>query len=122
MNSDNNFSSEMEALLDCIGEWILEDEQQPGLLNPVRYQQLQFTYHVMHELADGTDMKVAYEIHEPFNSMGSVSLEGEPLEFADCRWLARAISLADNLEVYPLTTGKLRMVLTFHGLVKKLNS
>ena len=25
---NENFSSEMEALLDCIGQWILEDEQQ----------------------------------------------------------------------------------------------
>ena len=36
---NENFTSEMEALLDCLGQWILEDEQQPGIISPVRYQQ-----------------------------------------------------------------------------------
>ena len=66
-------------------------------------------------------MKIGYQIHEPFNSMASITIEGDQLEFADCRWLSRAIGLADNLEVYPLTTGKIRMVLTFHGMVRKIS-
>lgn len=115
---NENFSSEMETLLDCIGQWILEDEQQPGIINPVRYQQLQLSYNVLEKLTADTDMQIAYEIHEPFNSMGSISIEGNQLEFVNCRWLARAVCFASNLEVYPLTTGKLRMVLTFHSLVK----
>lgn len=117
---NENFNREIEALLDSIGEWILEDEQQPGIINPVRCQQLQLSHNVLMKLAAGTDMQIAYEIHEPFNSMGSISIEGDQLEFANCRWLARAIGFASNMEVYSLTTGKLRMVLTFHGLVKRV--
>lgn len=117
---NENFSSEMEALLDCIGQWILEDEQQPGIINPVRYQQLQLAHNVLEKLTAGTDMQLAYEIHEPFNSMGSISIEGDQLGFANCRWLAWAVGFASNMEVYPLTTRKLRMVLTFHGLVKRV--
>lgn len=117
---NENFSSEMEALLDCLGEWILEDEQQPGIINPGRYQQFQFSHKLMQKLVTGTDMKLCAEIHEPFNSMGSIAVEGDQLEFLNCRWLARAIGFADNLEVYPLSTGRLRLVLTFHGLVKRV--
>jgi len=52
--------------------------------------------------------------------MGSICIEAEQLEFENCRWLARAIRFASNVEVYPLTSGKIRLVLTFHGLLKKL--
>ena len=117
---NENFSSEMEAILDCIGQWIVEDEQQPGIINPARYQQLQLAHNILVKLTAATDMQIAYGIHEPYRSMGSISVEGDQLEFANCRWLGRAIGFASNVEVYPLTTGKIRMVLTFHGLVKKL--
>ena len=117
---NENFSSEMEALLDCLGQWILEDEQQPGIISPVRYQQFQLSHDLPKKLITGIDMKISYEIHEPFNSMGSITIEGDQLEFTNCRWLSRAVGFADNLEVYPLTTGKIRMVLTFHGLVRKI--
>ena len=117
---NENFSSEMEALLDCLGQWILEDEQQPGIISPVRYQQFQLSHDLLKKLITGIDMKISYEIHEPFNSMGSITIEGDQLEFTNCRWLSRAVGFADNLEVYPLATGKIRMVLTFHGLVRKI--
>lgn len=119
MNSEN-FNSEMDALLDCLGQWILEDEQQPHIVNPARYQQFQLAHNVLQKLTADTGMKVSYEIHEPFSSMGSISIEGEQLEFYNCRWLAKAIGFASNLEVYPLTSGKIRLVLTFHGLAKKV--
>ena len=118
---NENFSSEMEALLDCLGQWILEDEKQPGIISPVRYQQFRLSHDLLQKLITGSDMKIDYEIHEPFNSMGSITIEGDQLEFANCRWLSRAVGFADNLEVYPLATGKIRMVLTFHGMVRKIS-
>lgn len=118
---NENFSSEMEALLDCLGQWILEDEQQPGIISPVRYQQFRLSHDLLQKLIIGSDMKIGYEIHEPFNSMGSITIEGDQLEFANCRWLSRAVGFVDNLAVYPLSTGKIRMVLTFHGMVRKLS-
>ena len=54
--------------------------------------------------------------HEPFKSMGYISLEGESLEIPDPVPFARAAALADNLEVYPLASGRVRLTLTFLGL------
>ena len=62
------------------------------------------------------------ELHKPFQSMGSICLEGEDLVFLQCKQLSRAISFADNVDVFPLTNGKIRFVLTFHGLTKKVNA
>lgn len=117
---NKNFDSEMEAFLDCLGQCILEDEQQPGIINPLCYQQLQLSYHILQKHVANTDMELSYELHKPFNSMGSIRIVGDDLVFENCRWLARAIGFASNLEVYPLVTGKLCMVLTFHGLVKRI--
>ncbi len=65
----------MESLLDRVGQKILENEQQPGIIDPVRYQQLQLSYNVLEELTADTDMQISYEIHEPFNSVGSITLK-----------------------------------------------
>lgn len=119
MNNEN-FSVETEMLLDHIGRLIMEDERRPGIINPVRLWQLQFSHALLAGLSVNADVRIECKAHEPFPSVGSISIEGDMIEFEDCPQLAAAIRLADNLDIYPLTTGKIRMVLTFHGLVKRV--
>lgn len=114
--------NELDELIDCIGQWILEDEQQPSTLQPLRLQMMNFSYSVLKRIAVENGMTVSYELHKPFQSMGSICLEGEDLVFLQCKQLSRAISFADNVDVFPLTNGKIRFVLTFHGLTKKVNA
>ena len=114
--------NELNELIDCIGQWILEDEQQPSTLLPLRLQMMNFSYSVLKRIAVENGMTVSYELHKPFQSMGSIRLEGEDLVFLQCKQLARAISFADNVDVFPLTNGRIRLVLTFHGLTKKFTS
>ena len=114
--------NELDELIDCIGQWILEDEQQPSTLQPLRLQMINFSYSVLKRIAAENGMTVSYELHKPFQSMGSICLEGEDLVFLNCKQLARAISFADNIDVFPLTNGRIRLVLKFHGLTKKFTS
>lgn len=113
--------NELDELIDCISQWILEDEQQPSTLQPIRLQMMNFSYRILKHIAEENGMTVSYELHKPFQSMGSICLEGEDLVFLHCKQLARAISFADNIDVFPLTNGRIRLVLTFHGLTKKVN-
>ena len=113
--------NELDELIDSIGQWILEDEQQPSTLQPLRLQMMNFSYSVLKRIAVENGITVSYELHKPFQSMGSICLEGEDLVFLHCKQLARAIGFADNIDVFPLTNGKIRLVLTFHGLTKKVN-
>lgn len=117
MKREFDEARELDELIDSIGEWILEDEQKPGLLNPSRVKQMQFSYSVMERLTQESEMQITYVMHEPFKSVGSIALEGDFLEFSDCKWLGRAIEFANNIEVYPLSNGRVRLVMTFHGLV-----
>lgn len=114
--------NELDELIECIGQWILEDEQQPSALQPIRLQMMNFSYSILKHIAEENGMTVSYELHKPFQSMGSICLEGEDLVFLQCKQLSRAISFADNVDAFPLTNGKIRLVLTFHGLTKKVNA
>ena len=114
--------NELDELIECISQWILKDEQQPSTLQPIRLQMMNFSYSILNRIAAENGMTVSYELHKPFQSMGSICLEGEDLVFLRCKQLSRAISFADNVDVFPLTNGRIRFVLTFHGLTKKVNA
>lgn len=114
--------NELDELIECIGQWILEDEQQPSALQPIRLQMMNFSYSILKHIAEENGMTVSHELHKPFQSMGSICLEGEDLVFLQCKQLSRAISFADNVDVFPLTNGRIRFVLSFHGLTKKVNA
>jgi len=120
MKRDFDEARDLDELIDSIGEWILEDEMKPGILNPLRVQQMRFSHSVMKNLTRDSKMQVTYTMHEPFTSMGSITVEGDHLEFSDCKWLGRAIEFASNVEVYPLAEGGVRLVLTFHRLVSRV--
>lgn len=74
---------EMDELIENIGRWISRDEARPSILNPVRVQQIRLTDTILHRLTNGTDIQISTSLHDPFNSMGYIIVEGETLEFSD---------------------------------------
>lgn len=123
-NIEFQTDDEVWAMIDntvvTVGEAILADESKPAMLVPHKIQQMQFAYGVAKYLTKGTDAKVTYSLNEPFKSMGSISIEGTKLAFTNSEWFARAAEFASNTEVYPLTNGKVKMTMTFHGLVRNI--
>lgn len=115
-------NKEWDELIDSIGRWIIEDETRPSILNPMRMEQLCFSKAALQKLVNGSNVKVSAAIYEPFNSMGSICVEGENLEFGDCKWLGRVIEFASNAEIFQTSAGKVRMVLTFHGLTTPIET
>ena len=95
--------NELDELIECISQWILKDEQQPSTLQPIRLQMMNFSYSILKHIAEENGMTVSYELHKPFQSMGSICLEGEGLVFLHCKQMARAISFADNVDGITLT-------------------
>lgn len=111
-----NAEMELDSIIESIGEQIIHDESTPGILHLPRVKQMQFSYAVLQKLCEDEDMTVRYIQNEPFQSMGSIYVEGDSLSFLNCKWLGRAVEFADNVEIYPLLNERVRMVLTFHGL------
>lgn len=109
---------EMDDLIKFVGTEISKGYEFPAVLIPSRLKQMQFAYKVLEKLTVGRNVRLTYEIHKPWNSMGSIVLEAKELVFNDAEWFSRAAEFASNTEVYPLTNGNVRMAFTFHGLTK----
>ena len=114
--SDSEIEEAMDSLVISVANDIAQDESRTSIINPYRMQQILYTYKVMKYLMRGTSAKVTYKLHEPYQSMGSVSVTGKDIEFKKVSWFIRAAELASNYEVYPKTDGTVCMTFTFHGI------
>ena len=115
-SSDSEIEEATDSLMISIANDIAQDESRTSIINPHRMQQLLYTYKVMKYLMKGTSAKVTYKLHEPYQSMGSVSVTGKDIEFKKVSWFLRAAELASNYEVYPKTDGTVCMTFTFHSI------
>ena len=120
-NSDEEVQEMLDGIVASVGEAIMAEEEGTSILSPIKIQQMQFAYGVLQYLIKGTGAKITYALNEPFKSMGSISVEGKNLSFTNAEWFARSAEFASNTEIYPLANGKVRMTMTFHGLVRQIN-
>lgn len=60
-----------------------------------------------------------FEQSEIAPSSGDIIIEAEEIRFVGTKWFARIAELADNIDVYPLTDGAIRMTVGFYGLLDK---
>lgn len=119
--TDEEVDEALDALITTVAEGLVEQDSKTAVINPYKIQQVLYTYKVLKYLVKGTKgASVSYELHEPFKSMGSVSVVGKNLVFRKPEWFMKAVELADNFEVYPKTDGTLQMDFTFHGLTKPI--
>ena len=114
--SDSEIEEAMDSLVISVANDIAQDESRTSIINPYRMQQILYTYKVMKYLMKGASAKVTYKLHEPYQSMGNVSVTGKDIEFKKVSWFLRAAELASNYEVYPKTDGTVCMTFTFHGI------
>ena len=122
-NFDSNFKSDedmeraFDELIDSLRDRIESDESKEMALNEKKVNQLLFTYATLKYLTkDDEDVEVSYKIGEPFKITGSVSVEGTEIEFSSGKWFSRAAKFANNVEIYPLVNGKVRITFTFHSI------
>ena len=119
-HTDEEVWEMLDNVVVTVGEAIMADEEKPAVLNPIKIQQMQFAYGVLKYLTKDAGVNLTYALNEPFKSMGSISAEGKNLSFTNSEWFSRAAEFASNTEMYPLANGKVRMTLTFHGLVRPI--
>lgn len=112
--------AEFDPFIIALGNVIQACESRQCIVNPQRLQEFQEAYRILETIAEENGALLTYKLHEPFKSMGSISLQGADLVFENPEALAKAISLASNMEVYPLTDGTIRMGFAFHGLTQPI--
>lgn len=119
-DNKNERGAEADASILSIGERVAAEDAATQILNFQRTRELQLLYEALKMLLHGQNVEVSYRLNEPFKESGSVTVEGARVVFADPKWFRGLADLANNVEVYPLVNGKLRMTFTFHNLTVKL--
>lgn len=118
---DFRFDAQQEQILDALSALMLADERRTAVLNFAEYAKIEAAHAILRTLThDMEDVTLICRLHEPFPSTGFISLEGESLEFYNSPLLSRAIGLANNIDIYPLTNGRVRMDLAFNELTKPI--
>ena len=117
-SSDDELKNAFDELVNGLRPDIENEDSKVTMLDGLRLKQIQFAHATLQYITRGTDTVVSYKLNEPFKTMGSISVEGETLEFDNPEWFARVAKFASNTEVYPLTKNRVRMTFTFHGLTK----
>lgn len=122
----NSFDLESEE--DSFDSFFLEitnmaeiEDQKTAIIVPKRIAQLLLAYKTLKKVTNGTNAKVTYTLHEPYKSMGSISVIGNNLEVINIELFKKAVELSSNIEVYSRTDGSFQMNFTFHGLTKPIN-
>lgn len=68
----------------------------------------------------GKRAKVTYTLHEPYNSVGYITVEGKQIDVKNPKSFIAIVKAASNFEAYPTTSGKIVMNLTYHGLTQAI--
>jgi len=95
---------------------IRDEESKTAVLNQNRFRAFRFAYGVVEKILLSSGMRLSYKLHEPFKSMGSISIEGKTLSFAQTEWFSRAAEFADVTDICPLANGDVRLTFTFHNM------
>ena len=119
--TDEDLEQSMDDVIEAISQELEDEEWNTTVLDIQKSKQIQFAYSVLKYLTRGSDAVVSYKLHEPFKTMGSVSVEGKSIEFYQPEWFARIAEFASNTEVYPLAKNRVRLTFTFHGLTKSID-
>lgn len=119
--TDEDLEQSMDDFIEAISQELEDEEWNTTVLDIQKSKQIQFAYSVLKYLTRGSDAVVSYKLHEPFKTMGSVSVEGKSIEFYQPEWFARVAEFASNTEVYPLSKNRVRLTFTFHGLTKSID-
>lgn len=119
--TDEEVEMMIDSLITGLAAEKNKDESKISVINPHRIQQALYTYKVLKYLMKSNkEAKVSYELHKPYQSMGSVSVFGKNLVFRKPEWFMKAVELANNFDVYPKTDGTVQMDFTFHGLTNTI--
>ena len=105
-----------DAVILALGEMIETEETKTAIINPRRFAQMRLCYELIQKMMQGSEAEVNYRLHEPFKSMGSITLEADNLIIQHPEVLRMMCALCSNAECYPLTNGKIRMVFAFDRL------
>ena len=112
----NDFDTTLDGLMEFLDSL---PKAKLKILNPSKYiLMLQTAVQLTNLLQETTrDIKLNLKLNHLFN-LGAITVELNTLTIDNPRKFTEIISAADNIEVYPLTNGRIKLDLTFQSVLK----
>lgn len=120
-DSEDEALHSLDALVELLGDDIEREENAPVMLNTQCFERMRRVEAGLKYVLKSQPVQISHKLHEPFKSMGSISVEGTDISFCNTHMFVKIAQLASNVEVYPLTNGTVRLTFTFHGLTTSLD-
>lgn len=120
ISSDEEADSMYDEVIKNVAAMAFLEDSRSQMINPARMRQFMYVYGVMKYMAADGGARVTYDLHKPFTSVGSISVEADTIEIENTELFKKCVGIASNIEVYPKTNGKIMMCLTFHGMTKTM--
>lgn len=112
---------ELDEMILALAEDAERDEERMSLLNLDAKRLMTASFLALKNAVAGDTVKVTYHLHEPYISMGFISVTGKNVLIKDSKMFSAISQLASNLEVFPKTDGTIQINLTFHGLTEHID-
>ena len=113
-------SSDAEAFEKEIAELVAKDESGVSVANPERFHLFRTAFEMVRSCFEGEDVKVDFRMNEPYPSSSYIFIEGKNVTTKDAGTLMRAMRMASNIDIYPMTNGKVHIDLGFDGMTRKV--
>ena len=114
----NEFESTLDGLMNFIEEL---PQAKLKILNLERYKTMMEVAAKLTAILreNNPEGEITIDVNEKFN-LGSISVELDSLMVTSPAIFAELICKSDNLEVYPLTNGNIRLDITFQRILKSV--
>lgn len=109
---------ENDDAIDSIAKLLDEIDKNPAVINPRRIHDMKSAFDIVDKTFASSSVKISYKVNEPFKNMGSITLEGKNILFNDPKVFLEIATLANNVDIYPLVNGKIRMSFGFNDIAK----
>lgn len=124
MLNSNHMDKDEENYLevDAIAEWIREVPKPAiTIIAMETYNRMRHSFYHIRKAFEAAGYAICPQVEiDPLFHLGSISIEVEDISELDISNFNIALSDADIFEIYPLSNGKLRLELTFHGILKAI--
>ena len=118
---DDEELQEFDVIAEEFKRILEQSDNTAYVLDPKRFNEMDYVYRVMKKLVRGTGAKVTYDLGSGLTpSFGSVSVEGKIFGCTNSNLFCKAAAYADNMDVYAKTNGNVCIDFGFYRLAKKI--
>lgn len=114
--SDDEIRDEIDNVMNALCNMVVESESKLTVVNSSRIKQLELSYKILKYIVKGKKIKITYALHEPFESVGYISIEGRDITFTNTELFLKVAEYASNMDIYPKTNGNVQIDFCFYGL------